>query len=390
MKIAVIGKGTASIITTLVLLQHGHEVVIYYDPNSKHLPVGESTTPHISFLLYEVLGIDVNDMVENDIASLKVGVKFINWGKGKEFVHNFRNQLAFHLENEDFNPFIHRILEENNLVKYIPQRVEQTVIENDQVFIKDQAYDFIIFCSGWTDGDHYIKPIFETVNSVVMYPQNSVDKHNLHTIHRATKDGWQLGLPYPNRNLTKCGYLFDRNLISVDEVKEMVKSNMSVQWTPRYSKSLLQNSFTAFNGNRLFFIEPLHALSFYYIKLFTEKICKYLENPNIETFHSINSEYLYEMWVYQLSLAYHYQYGSIHDSVFWNHITTKAQTFISSINNGNRDIFLQNFVTDLMFKGKTEYSKIGSFGATDFKQLHCGMTGEKLEDIVKNYHPHHI
>jgi len=53
MKIAVIGKGTASIITTLVLLQNGHEVVVYYDPNSKHLPVGESTTPHISFLLYD-------------------------------------------------------------------------------------------------------------------------------------------------------------------------------------------------------------------------------------------------------------------------------------------------------------------------------------------------
>ena len=115
-----------------------------------------------------------------------------------------------------------------------------------------------------------------------------------------------------------------------------------------------------------------------------------MESPNIETFHSINNEYLYEMWVYQLSLAYHYQYGSIYDSIFWNNIAEKAQNFISSINNGNRDIFLQNFVTDLILKGKTEYSKIGSFGAEDFKQLHCGMTGENLQDIVKNYYSDYI
>lgn len=380
MKVAVIGKGTASIITTLVLLQNGHEVEIYYDPNTKPLVVGESTTPHISFLIQEVLGIDVNEMVERDIASIKVGVKFINWGKNESFTHNFTNQLAFHLENIDFNPFIHGILQSNNLVKYIPQRVTNTEFRNDKCYIGENPYDFVIFCTGWQNGDDYINPIFQTVNSVVMYQENGLDEHNLHTIHRATEDGWQLGLPYPKRGITKCGYLYDRNNVSSEEIKKKVKSNMCVEWTPRYSKKLLQNKFTAYNGNKLFFIEPLHALSFYYVKDFTQKICEYLNNPTEEMFHKINYDYLHEMWAYQLSLAYHYSHGSSHQTKFWNEITEKAKTFMSHVNNGNEEIFLDNFIFDLRFK--TNYCKIGSFSYEDFKQLHCGMTKKSLYDII--------
>jgi hypothetical protein len=386
MKIAVIGKGTASIITTLVLLQNGHEVEIYYDPNTKPLVVGESTTPHIAFLIHEVLGIDVNDMVEYDIASIKVGVKFINWGKSKEFTHNFKNQLAFHLENTDFNPFIHNILESNNLVKYVPQRVTHTEFKNGQCYIGENSYDFVIFCTGWQNDDSYFKPIFQTVNSAILYIKNSVNSHNLHTIHKATEDGWEFGLPFPKKNITKCGYLFDKTKIKVDDVCKKLSSNKHFEWTPRYSKHLLQNHHTAFNGNRLFFIEPLQALSFYYVKEFTQKICEYLNNPTEETFHKVNYDYLQEMWVYQLSLAYHYSHGSSYHSQFWDEIVHKAQNFMSHINNGNEEIFLNNLIVDLKSKGKTNYCKIGSFSSEDFKQLHCGMTRTTLSDVIKKFY----
>lgn len=384
MKVAVVGKGTASIITTLVLLKNGHEVVIYYDPNTSHLPVGESTTPHVSFLLYEVLGININDMVENNIVSLKTGIKFIDWGKSKYFLHNFRNQFAIHLENDRFNPFIHRILEENKLVKYIPQRVENTTINNNQIYIENEFYDFITFCSGWND-DEYIKPIFETVNSAVVYTKDCVDEHhNLHTIHKATENGWEFGLPFPKRNVTKCGYLFDRKQVDTKKIMEQLNSNIFFEWTPRYSKSIIQNNFIAYNGNRLFFLEPLQALSFHYTEIFAEQICAFLNNRTNEMFCLVNDSYLNEIRRYQLSLAYHYQYGSSYDTEFWNKITEKAKNFMSTINNGNENIFLRNLVSDLSFKGKTNYSKIGSFGCEDLKQIHCGMTQENIKDIINS------
>ena len=388
MKVAVVGKGTASIITTLVLLKHDHEVVIYYDPNTNHLPVGESSTPHLSHLLWEVLGININDMVESNIVSLKTGVKFVDWGKSKYFLHNFTNQFAIHLENDRFNPYIHRILEENKLVKYIPQRVDNTTIHNDQIYIENEAYDFVTFCSGWDDNDEYIKPIFETVNSAVVYTKDCVDEdHNLHTIHKATENGWEFGLPFPKRKITKCGYLFDREQVDTKKVMEQLNSNIFFEWTPRYSKNILQNNFIAYNGNRLFFLEPLQALSFYYTELYARQICVFLNDRTREMFCSVNNSYLSEIRKYQLSLAYHYQYGSSYNTEFWNKITEKAKNLMSTINNGNKNIFLQNLVTDLSFRGKTKYSTIGSFESVDLKQLHCGMTQESLEDIINEVNP---
>ena len=388
MKIAVIGKGTASIITTLVLLKHGHEVVVYYDPNSESLSVGESTTPHILSLLSDVLDINIHDMVDNDIASLKCGIKFINWGKSEYFLHHFTNKISFHLENNRFNPIIHQTLENNGLVKYIPRRVEKVYTQDDEIIIEGDVYDFSVFCSGWVNQDNYIKPLFETVNSAVLYDKDNIDEHSLYTLHRATEDGWEFGLPFPKRNVTKHGYLFDRNKIDKEKVFEKINSKKYFEWTPRYCKKLLQNSCLAYNGNRLFFIEPLQALTFYYTKDFAEKICEYLEERTIEKFYSVNDSYLYEMWTYQLSLAYHYQYGSTYETSFWNEITEKAKNFISCIHNGNRDIFLENLINDLYFKG--EYSKIGVFDFSDLKQLHCGMVKENINDIIAKYYPSNI
>ena len=62
MKVAVLGRGTSSIITTLQLLKHNHEVTVFYDPNLPHINVGESTTVPIANLLYDVLGLNTHDL----------------------------------------------------------------------------------------------------------------------------------------------------------------------------------------------------------------------------------------------------------------------------------------------------------------------------------------
>jgi tryptophan 7-halogenase len=388
MKIAIIGKGTSSIITALTCIKNNHDVDIYFDPNQPHVSVGESTTPHVANLIDDVLGLNIFDLMNENIISVKYGIKFINWGVGKSFKHGFQhNNFAFHFETQKFNPFINNILEENNYIKYIPQKVKNYKIDNDKVYIEEECYDFIIFCSGWCDESEYIKPYFETVNSAVLFAEENIDEYGF-TLHKATEDGWQFGLPFPDKNITKCGYLFDRNKISTNKVKEKLKHlkiKNNYEWTPKFSKKIIQNQHVAYNGNKLFFLEPLQALSIYYFIQSADLICEYLNDRNVEKLCKTNQKYHYEMWTYQLSLAYHYQYGSIYDSNFWNNTTKKAKEFMSYTINGNEDLLLSHMVNDLVLKNNTNFSKIGIFECNDIRQLHCGMTQTKINDIVKKY-----
>jgi len=105
MKVAIVGKGTSSIITAMRLIEDGHQVDIFYDPDKPHLKIGESTTPAISALINSVFGIGITDLINLGIVSLKCGVRFINWGVGNSFIHGFNsnkfNLIAFHFNKSN-------------------------------------------------------------------------------------------------------------------------------------------------------------------------------------------------------------------------------------------------------------------------------------------------
>lgn len=379
MKIAIIGKGTASIITALTCISRGYEVNIFYDPKNSHINVGESTTPHLANLIFKTLQISPHDLVENNIASLKTGIKFINWGNGKEFLHNFAGtSIAFHFENKKLNPFLNEFLEKNNLATYIPEKVENYTVNSNLVDVNGRFYDFVIFCSGWKNEDDYLKPIFSTVNSAYLYQANKLNEDPLHTLHKATKDGWEFGLPFLKNQITKHGYLFDRNINSPEKIKNYlssihIKPYEYLEWEPKYAKKLIQDNYCAYNGNRLFFIEPLQALTLYYTIEYSNMICDYLDNRDEFNFCKINARYQYEMWAYQLSLAFHYQYGSIFNSEFWLENQKNAKEFMCKIPNGNSETLNNSIIADLKFKGETTYSNIGCFNVYDVIQIYDGM-----------------
>ena len=374
MNIAIVGKGTSSIITSLVLLMRGHKISIFYDPNSPSINVGESTTPNIQDLILNSLGINIHDMVDHEIFSYKMGINFVNWGNGKTFHHNFSDgMIAHHFETKTFNDFIHHYLESNGIIEYFSEKVITINNNSDNVIINDKIFDFVVNCAGWENIDNYISPFFSTVNSAKLFVDN-LEYDNTHTLHLATEDGWQFGLPFPKKNIFKCGYLYNNNLISHDEVR--VKLNKEIyetfSWTPRYSKKMITHTNVALNGNRLFFLEPLQALSLYYTCYFAELISTYLEEKCLEKFDQINYLYNLEMWSYQISLAYHYQYGSIYDTEFWNKKQNEASNVMRASFNGNPDIFMMNLERDSRSK-KTSYSKIGCFARSDLEQIHFGM-----------------
>jgi hypothetical protein len=384
MNIAIIGKGTSAIITALHLIKNDHDVEFFYDPDKKPLSVGESTTPHIQSLIFESLHISIGDLLDAGIISYKNGIHYRNWGKGKPFRHHFHGgEVAFHFESGILNKFLHDHLENKLGIPYHAERVNGYQMYDDHVYVNGKEYDFVVNCTGWVDSDDYYKPIFETVNSAILYTKNEIIDPT-YTLHTATPDGWEFGLPFPERGVTKCGYLYN------DKLSNPEIEGTKISWTPRLSKKLIQNKFEAFNGNKLFFLEPLEALSLLYYDSNAEIIVRFLNNKrSMRGYIESNEEYLRLMTGYLTSLSWFYSYGSIYDTPFWKNVQPRANIHFNSQNLSNRiDSLLELYYTDSKFSKYRECNgtiKIGCFGHYDFKDMHSGMTQVPMDKYIEKY-----
>lgn len=358
MKIAIIGAGTSSILTTLQLLKrnNNYNITIFHDSSTPHLHVGESSTPHVPHLVYEVLGISIHNLFDLNISSYKRGVNFVDWGKGNQFFHDVNaNEFAIHFDTVKFNQFIHKFLEENRLVNYIDKKITEYPIEE---------FDFIIDCSGWCENkDDYDDPFFETVNSAITFKKQLETENPFCTLHKATEDGWMFGLPFIRDNEIRCGYLYNSKF-SNPKIE-----GKKISWKPKLAKKLIQNQKLAYNGNKLFFLEPLQALSLFYYIASANLICDYLDGK--KSFMQVNMDYSSEMWSYQLSLAFHYQYSSIFESCFWKDVTIRSNEIMrGQWMSGER---LKRNIEHDRLTGDQQ-SKIGIFTWIDVQKINNGMS----------------
>lgn len=396
MKIAILGKGTSSIITALSLIEDGHEIEIFYDPEIPHLSVGESTTPHFGALIERTLDFSIGRLSDRNIVSFKNGIKFIDWGQTEYFRHHFNgNESAFHFETGIFNPFINNLIEKEYDVKYHAERVDGYDIKNDKIYINDRPYDFMVNCSGWNNNDEYYEPYFETVNSAFLYKEDTINDPS-YTLHRATPHGWQFGLPFPSRGITKCGYLYNKNYTDESEVEELFKDKeyRKISWTPKYCKKIIKNRFTANNGNRLFFYEPLQALSVLYYISCADYIKNFLrEERSLNSFYSMNRAYLDTMREYHVSLAFHYQYGSKYKTAFWEKTQEAAKKYLEYTPCYKQEEMYQSFYGDYMTrkidKKDSSILEFGCFTYLDWRDLHGGMTGIDVEALSKDQNLYH-
>lgn len=414
MKVAIIGKGTSALVTSMIILRRGHQTEHYYDPDSPHLRVGESTTPHVSCLLRDVLGMCIGTLVDDKIASYKNGVHFINWGVGGEFTHPFNsNHTAFHLDSGRFNPYVVDLLEKKRGVKFIPEKYTGYTVNDDGsgITINGRQYDFVVNCTGWQDESQYDTPLFETVNSAILYNEPGVYQYH-HTLHRATEDGWQFGIPFPELDETHCGYMYNTKFSSDESVKSKFEGReyRHISWKPRYAKKMIANNWEAFNGNRLFFLEPLQALSLDYYKLLAEKMVNFIEDRTYTNFTKVNKEYRMEMIDYQYALALHYQFGSIHKTPFWEDVAKRARTNLTFHPTTCDDgLFYDYMICDTETSDDlrhpyqwreqirpdqarpnignicTDNCRIAGFNYFDTKTLYCGFNQIRFHDFEEKY-----
>jgi len=361
MKIAIIGTGTGAIITALSLIKCNHSVDFYFDPKISPLKIGESSTPHFLSLLNEVCGVTLDELIKSGVATRKDGVNFIGWGKTHNWIHPFDNHPAIHFDTTLFNDYIHRILKQNHDVNYFPTKVLDTdyIFDKISVHIHGKAYDFVVECSGWYGDGGYIKSHLETVNAAILFTKDSVEKQN-YTVHRATYRGWQFELPFGSQS--KCGSLFNHHIDPTSEE--------TIRWVPRYARNLLRHRSVAMNGNKLFFFEPLQALSLLYYQMCAELICNYLKNRTKLTLAETNFTYRKLIEDYHKTLALHYRFGSVYDTPFWRDIKKRSNEYaLSDINTGDIDTLIQNVAIDRdfyeNFNTESSYSAIGTIKYQD-------------------------
>jgi hypothetical protein len=384
MNIAIIGKGTGAIIQALTFIKYGHRVTIFYDSSIPEICVGESTTPIVTKLVQDVCRISIGDMLDDGIVSFKNGIKFINWGSQPSFRHHFFSDtpLAAHFLTKKFNQYIHNILSSCG-VEYVDMNVSTVNEVDDGVIIADRKFEFVSHCTGW-DGLNleYRKAIFETVNSALVYNDNYIEDYS-YTVHRAHENGWQFELPFPEQNLSRQGYLFNRNYQSVEEAKNTIhKENVTVlEWEQRFSNKILISRRQSLNGNCLFFIEPLQALSLHYYVIFAEMVCSYATDMNYLNNADTNKEYLEKIIAYQELVAFHYSYGSKFKSDFWKDTQINAKKLIDKLPiHGDISTFEECIRNDICYD--KNYSQLACFLGEDNLHVHCGMTGKTRRDII--------
>ena len=377
MKVAVIGRGSGGLISIMNLLTYDIQVDCYYDPETSQLPVGESTTPQFASLIECILGLTIDDLISLGLASRKKGIEFVGWGKSKHFYHRFIYQDAIHFYTKTLNPFLQENLEKYKGVKFIGKRVTALhALQNE--------YDFVINCSGALS--NYRKEIdIPCVNSVLYFDDHKINGHPEYTYHLAHEYGWKFSLPFPEKGLSRTGYLYNRKYQTHLDAEILYSQGDLYEWVPSYAPDMIVNNKLALNGNALLFFEPLQALSLLHYDMVAKRICDYIVNGQ-----TLEEKLLGNLWYRRMieayidALAFHYQYGSKHNSGYWEEVSKKSVTRVG--HKWWNDGMLIHQVRSSWESGRNTHltshpdyyyapDHTGIFGITCMYQLHQGLSG---------------
>lgn len=328
-RVAIIGKGTAGSQAVAHYLKYmpGYEIEWHYDPNVKVQSVGEGSTPHLLKNLFECLDFNHLNIKQID-GALKTGIYKSGWGDGKEnFLHQFVPPIiAYH-----FNAVV--------LQDYILEKVKDKVkIYEHSVKSEDIDADFIMDCSGKPKSyEDFHRSPYIPVNAAYVtecpweYPRFQ------HTLTITRPYGWVFGIPLQNR--CSIGYLFNKNINNVDEVKEDVKNVLEeynlisidktqyLEFENYYRKQNYTNRI-AHNGNSSFFLEPLEATSIA-LTTYIQRQALDVWNKTAEVEES-NAEYKKILHRIETMIMLHYFSGSKYNTEFWDFARDRGQRCIET------------------------------------------------------------
>ena len=325
-KATVIGRGTAGTLAYLKLLNLRSntdgplEIEWYYDSATKAMAVGEGTTPTFPKSLYSVAGLSMGTDMHKLDARPKIGIEYENWGKSN-FVHPFNmGHHGIHFNASKFQQYVFENCTNEPDVSLIDANVSHAQIDSD----------VIIDCTGAPKTfEDYDIPKYIPVNAVHVTQCSWPDgPKGLHTKTIARPWGWVFVIPL----LTRCsvGYLYNRNITSLEQVKadvENVFEELGVIPTSttnsfpfnNYVRKKLIDGRVVYAGNSGFFLEPMEATTLDCVDRVLNCIDR---NPPNEFFNPFLKLLFQEV---EYFIMMHYAAGSKWKNEFWDFATERGR-----------------------------------------------------------------
>ena len=331
--IAVVGTGTAGITAISHLLAYlptDYRVISIHDPLIPMLGIGESTTTQIPESLY--YGADINLLTDSDEldATVKHGVRYVNWRSYDVNTFIPPPHYAMHFNNFKLKEVCFAKFKQKWKQKFsvIEGEITELVGHQDNVTCKisgeDYSFDYLIDCRGYpTDYTEY--DIVDTI------PVNHCLVHTIpepadwkYTYHYAHPNGWMFGIPLKTRQ--GWGYLFNDQITS----REDAVKNLSEIFNTHIKESKLREfAFKNYrakkfisgrivkSGNRALFYEPLEAMSGWFydrvIRAFFDVVIT--QRHTEDQANTLLSDFAED---YELFICYMYHGGTIYKSKFWD------------------------------------------------------------------------
>lgn len=317
-KIAVLGRGTAGVLTMAQLLgsnfnEEKSDIEWYFDSNTKPQAVGEGSTLAVPRTLFKNIGFTHSDLEYID-GTFKHGIEKRNWGENKNFTHEFNPPgVGYHFNAVKLQELLFERL--SNRIKII-----DTNITSDQI-----DADFTFDCSGTPSDEELIETAkYIPVNAAYVTQCFWDAPRFFKTLTIARPYGWVFGIPLRNR--CSIGYMFNDTINSLEDVKEDVKSifeefNLVPSTTTNelhfknYYRKKNFGKNVVYNGNASFFLEPLEATTLSVAISINDLALNLLANP-LEI-HKCNSYYNKRMTKTERIIMFHYFAGSRFKTDFW-------------------------------------------------------------------------
>ena len=204
MKIAVVGVGTAGLMSLCHFLAHspkGTTVTAVYDPAIDILGIGESSTWGLPKMLFQGTGFNLAEYADWLDATPKFGVSWKNWrdndfesviqpgGYGIHF-NNFKMKEFCFMRFEKMWQDTFKVIE-GTVSDIVNNQSHASVIINNN----EETFDLVVDCRGYpTDYTDYNLIEDMPVNHCLVHTITKPGDWNT-TIHQATKNGWMFGIP---------------------------------------------------------------------------------------------------------------------------------------------------------------------------------------------------
>lgn len=351
MRIAVIGGGTAGHLAAAHVTHHWPDARLYhvFDRRIPAIGVGEGTLPQFPAWIDRVTGLPFEELEKRCLATLKLGVRFENWGQRRPlFFNNFsRRAFAYHLSALRLPQLLAKRIRAERLdqrVLNLNRRRRSAVLNLGSG--ESLTVDFVFDARGFPDpgcGDCHEIPGIPTNAALVRRGPAGAWLGGTRAIARP--HGWIFAIPLTSH--VSYGYVHHTGVSPLDAVRSDFDDFFREEETafrererlirfPNFRRKTFFDGSILRIGNAASFIEPLEATAIGVI-LQQLQVAAYWLN---DEFQGISPERKWDAAVLGeinrhlgesvdalgLFVAWHYIRGSAYDTRFWRQARAGSRT----------------------------------------------------------------